>query len=93
MVLDETYNAGLESMLAALQMLKQTPGKRHIAVLGTMKELGEYAPQLHRQVGELAGKLNLDLVLVLTDETVTEEIARGAKGITTECFSDRAYSY
>ena len=89
-VLDETYNAGLESMLAALQMLKQTPGKRHIAVLGTMKELGEYAPVLHRQVGELAGKLNLDLVLVLADETATEEIARGAKGITTECFSDRA---
>ena len=89
-VLDETYNAGLESMLAALQMLKQTPGKRHIAVLGTMKELGQYAPQLHRQVGELAGELNLDLVLVLADETATEEIARGAKGITTECFSDRA---
>ncbi|MEL7523236.1 MAG: UDP-N-acetylmuramoyl-tripeptide--D-alanyl-D-alanine ligase, partial [Cyanobacteria bacterium J06553_1] len=42
-VLDETYNAGLESMLAAIQMLKETPGKRHIAVLGTMKELGEHA--------------------------------------------------
>ena len=89
-ILDETYNAGLESMLAALQMLKQTPGARHIAVLGTMKELGEYSSQLHHQVGELAGKLNLDLVLVLAEETATEEIARGAKGITSECFSDRA---
>ena len=89
-ILDETYNAGLESMLAALQMLKQTPGARHVAVLGTMKELGEYSSQLHHQVGELAGKLNLDLVLVLAEETATEEIARGAKGITSECFSDRA---
>ena len=89
-ILDETYNAGLESMLAALQMLKQTPGARHIAVLGTMKELGEYSPQLHYQVGEQAEKLNLDLVLVLAQETTTEEIARGAKGIKTECFSDRA---
>ena len=89
-ILDETYNAGLESMLAALQMLQQTPGKRHIAVLGTMKELGEYSSQLHRQVGEKAQELNLDLLLVLADETATIEIANGAKGIDAECFSDRA---
>jgi UDP-N-acetylmuramoyl-tripeptide--D-alanyl-D-alanine ligase len=89
-VLDETYNAGLESMLAAVQMLKETPGKRHIAVLGTMKELGEYSPQLHRQVGEKAQELALDMLLVLADETVTQEIARGAGNIATECFSDRA---
>lgn len=88
-ILDETYNAGLESMLAAVQMLKETPGTRHIAVLGTMKELGEYSPQLHLQVGEKAQELNLDLLMVLADETATEEMARGAAGIKTECFSDR----
>ena len=89
-ILDETYNAGLESMLAALNMLEQTPGKRHIAVLGTMKELGEYSSKLHRQVGEKARELDLDLLLVLADETVTTEIASGAEGIDTQCFSDRA---
>jgi UDP-N-acetylmuramoyl-tripeptide--D-alanyl-D-alanine ligase len=88
-VLDETYNAGLESMLAALQMLKETPGQRHIAVLGTMKELGEYSAQLH-QVGIKVQELGIDLLLVLADETATEEIAEGAAGIPTECFSDRA---
>ncbi|MCC0178892.1 UDP-N-acetylmuramoyl-tripeptide--D-alanyl-D-alanine ligase [Waterburya agarophytonicola K14] len=89
-VLDETYNAGLESMLAAVQMLKETPGKRHIAVLGTMKELGEYSPQLHRQVGEKGQELGLDMLLVLADEKATQEIAKGAGNIATECFSDRA---
>lgn len=89
-VLDETYNAGLESMLAAVQMLKATPGTRHIAVLGTMKELGEHSPQLHRQVGQKAQELNLDLLMVLADEAVTQEITKGAAGIETECFSDRA---
>ncbi|MGL4883441.1 MAG: UDP-N-acetylmuramoyl-tripeptide--D-alanyl-D-alanine ligase, partial [Waterburya sp.] len=89
-ILDETYNAGLESMLAAVQMLKSTPGKRHIAVLGTMKELGEYSAQLHRQVGIKAQELGIDLLLVLVDETATQEIAEGAAGIPTECFSDRA---
>lgn len=88
-VLDETYNAGLESMLAAIQMLKETPGKRHIAVLGTMKELGEHAPQLHRLVGEKAQELNLDLLLILADEKATKTIVEGAPKITSECFSDR----
>ena len=88
-VLDETYNAGLESMLAALQMLKETPGNRHIAVLGTMKELGEHSPQLHRQVGEKAQELNLDLLMVLADEAATTAMIEGATGIDTECFSDR----
>jgi UDP-N-acetylmuramoyl-tripeptide--D-alanyl-D-alanine ligase len=89
-VLDETYNAGLESMLAAVQMLKETPGTRHIAVLGTMKELGEHSPQLHRQVGKKAQELNLDLLMVLADEAATQEMIEGATGIKTECFSDRA---
>merc|ERR1712178_582403 len=56
-LLDETYNAGLESMKAALQLLKDTPGTRHLAVLGTMKELGDASAELHREVGETAEKL------------------------------------
>ena len=88
-VLDETYNAGLESMLAALQMLKETSGKRHIAVLGTMKELGEHSPQLHREVGAKAKELNLDLLMVLADEPATKAMIEGATGIDAECFSDR----
>jgi UDP-N-acetylmuramoyl-tripeptide--D-alanyl-D-alanine ligase len=86
-VLDETYNAGLESMIAALHLLKQTKGKRKIAVLGTMKELGEYASQLHRQVGETAKTLNLDMLLILADEEVTKAMAEGAKGIPTEIYT------
>ncbi|MEM8722482.1 MAG: UDP-N-acetylmuramoyl-tripeptide--D-alanyl-D-alanine ligase [Cyanobacteria bacterium P01_G01_bin.39] len=89
-ILDETYNAGLESMLAALQMLRATPGSRHIAVLGTMKELGTYSATLHRQVGVRVKELNLDLLLVLREEAVIDEIAEGAAGIPTECFSDHA---
>lgn len=88
-LLDETYNAGLESMLAALQMLKETPGTRHVAVLGTMKELGEHSARFHYQVGEKVRELDLDLLLVLADETPTKAIADGATGVMSECFSDR----
>jgi UDP-N-acetylmuramoyl-tripeptide--D-alanyl-D-alanine ligase len=86
-ILDETYNAGLESMIAALQLLAQTPGKRHIAVLGTMKELGERSPEFHRQVGETARELNLDALLVLVDDPEAEAIATGAAPLPAECFS------
>ncbi|HEY9636747.1 MAG TPA: UDP-N-acetylmuramoyl-tripeptide--D-alanyl-D-alanine ligase [Coleofasciculaceae cyanobacterium] len=86
-ILDETYNAGLESMIAALQLLAQTPGKRHIAVLGAMKELGERSPQFHRQVGTEAEQLNLDALLVVVDDPEAEAIAQGAASLPAQCFS------
>lgn len=89
LVLDETYNAGLESMLAALHLLKETPGKRHLAVLGTMKELGAHSARLHRQVGATARELGLDALAILVDEPETAEIAAGAAEIPSECFATR----
>jgi UDP-N-acetylmuramoyl-tripeptide--D-alanyl-D-alanine ligase len=87
-ILDETYNAGFESMIASLQMLKETPGKRHLAVLGTMKELGKYSAQLHHQVGEKIKELAIDRLFVLVDEPETEAIAAAAQGISYECFDN-----
>ncbi|MBR8826848.1 MAG: UDP-N-acetylmuramoyl-tripeptide--D-alanyl-D-alanine ligase [Gomphosphaeria aponina SAG 52.96 = DSM 107014] len=87
-ILDETYNAGLESMIAALKLLKETPGERHLAILGTMKELGERSPQFHYQVGETVKSLGIDSLLLLIDDPETGEIAHGAKPIPTESFNN-----
>lgn len=86
-ILDETYNAAPESMLASLQLLMQTPGKRHIAILGAMKELGERSPQYHYQVGTGVRDLAIDTLLVLVDHPDAAAIASGASSIPTECFS------
>ena len=56
-ILDETYNASTESMLAALDLLAQRPSGRRYAVLGTMLEQGDQSVALHRSVGERAGAL------------------------------------
>ncbi|MEO1005992.1 MAG: UDP-N-acetylmuramoyl-tripeptide--D-alanyl-D-alanine ligase [Cyanobacteria bacterium J06638_38] len=90
LLLDETYNAGFESMQAALRMLKATPGQRHLAVLGTMKELGAYSAALHQQIGVTVQELGIDRLLVLADEPETETMITGAEGVISECFRDRA---
>ena len=63
-LLDETYNASPEAVLAALELLAAQPGRR-FAVLGTMLELGERSLELHQEVAARAVQLGLDgLVLV-----------------------------
>jgi len=89
-LLDETYNAGLESMLAALRLLAETPGQRRIAVLGTMKELGDRSPEFHQKVGETAQQLHLDGLLILADAAEAEAMAKGALPLTAECFTSHA---
>ncbi len=78
-ILDETYNASPEGMLAALRQLADMPAKRHWAVLGTMKELGEMSTQLHRQVGEAISKLGIEGAIILTDGEA-DAILSGANG-------------
>ncbi|PZV20289.1 MAG: UDP-N-acetylmuramoyl-tripeptide--D-alanyl-D-alanine ligase [Leptolyngbya sp.] len=90
LLLDETYNAGAESMLAALHLLAETPGQRHIAVLGTMKELGEQSIDLHRRVGQGVSQLGLDALLTLADPGEAIALAEGAAGVSTTAFTDPA---
>ena len=67
-LLDETYNASPEAVLAALDLLAQQPGRR-FAVLGTMLELGTSSIELHEAIVARAIQLGLDgLVAVASGE-------------------------
>lgn len=63
-LLDETYNASPEAVLAALELLAHQPGRR-FAVLGTMLELGSRSVELHRRVAQRAVDLKLDGLVVV----------------------------
>ncbi|QYK53499.1 MAG: UDP-N-acetylmuramoyl-tripeptide--D-alanyl-D-alanine ligase [Fimbriimonadaceae bacterium] len=64
-VLMDTYNASPDSTVAALEALAQGPAQaRRIAILGEMKELGNYTEAGHRAVGLALAAANIDLALL-----------------------------
>jgi UDP-N-acetylmuramoyl-tripeptide--D-alanyl-D-alanine ligase len=65
-VIDDSYNANPASMAAALHALTAIgDGRRRIAVLGYMAELGGYERAGHEEVGRLAATLGVDLLVVV----------------------------
>lgn len=65
-IIDDTYNAGPESMQAALSVLGTLPGtKRRIAVLGSMLELGEASDAAHGGVCAAAVKNGVDILIAV----------------------------
>ena len=79
-ILDDSYNANPESMVAALQTLARMPSPgRRIAVLGKMGELGAQSAVGYRRVGEAAVESQVDQLLTIGTETeVMAQAARSA---------------
>lgn len=76
-LIDDSYNANPASMDAALTTLDEIKGRGRIfAALGDMLELGPDAEQLHRRLGEQAGKVASRLYLLGGMATVVAEGAR-----------------
>ncbi|MET0999701.1 MAG: UDP-N-acetylmuramoyl-tripeptide--D-alanyl-D-alanine ligase [Marmoricola sp.] len=73
-VVNDAYNANPDSMRAALETLARLgrSGRRTVAVLGEMRELGADSDAEHREVGQLADRLDIDVVMV---------VGAGAQGI------------
>ncbi|OON90315.1 MAG: hypothetical protein ATN32_04230 [Candidatus Epulonipiscium fishelsonii] len=77
-IIDDTYNASVDSMKAALQVLNKFEATgRKVAVLGDMFELGEHSIDLHQQVGEEFKNLNIDCLYTVGN--YASEISNKAK--------------
>ncbi|MBI1841120.1 MAG: UDP-N-acetylmuramoyl-tripeptide--D-alanyl-D-alanine ligase [Verrucomicrobia bacterium] len=65
-ILDDSYNANADSMIAGLRTLQQLPcAGRRVAVIGDMAELGDHTLAAHEEVGRVAGELGIDCLVGL----------------------------
>ena len=76
-VINDTYNANPASAKAALQILADVgKGRRKVAIMGDMYELGSRTAEGHREVGTAAAALGVDVLTAVGK--IAEEIALGA---------------
>lgn len=75
-LLNDVYNSNPVSAKASLDILKDVEG-RSVAFLGFMGELGEFAPQMHREVGAYAAEKSIDLLICIGNHS--DQMAAGAK--------------
>ena len=80
LLIDESYNANPASMRATLAQLGQTPASRRIAVLGSMKELGDFAPAFHAQLAEPLSEAEVDFAVLVGPEmaALARELGKAA---------------
>jgi UDP-N-acetylmuramoyl-tripeptide--D-alanyl-D-alanine ligase len=62
-ILDDSYNSNPNAVRAMIDVLRDEPAGRRIAVLGEMLELGSWSAALHEQVGEYAAQAGIDVIV------------------------------
>jgi len=88
-IIADCYNASPQSMMSSIDVLKTVgAGRRTVAVLGDMAELGAQAGEFHTQVGEYAAQAGITAVIAVGSHA--KEYAAGASnGCEVHTFSDR----
>jgi UDP-N-acetylmuramoyl-tripeptide--D-alanyl-D-alanine ligase len=82
LLINDAYNANPVSMRAALEYLaERAGGRRRVAVLGDMAELGRTGPAYHREVGEAAVESGVQELLAVGQ--LAQGYVEGAAGIPT----------
>jgi UDP-N-acetylmuramoyl-tripeptide--D-alanyl-D-alanine ligase len=62
-IFDDCYNSNPDAVRAMLDVLRDTPAQRRIAVLGEMLELGRWAGPLHREVGKYVASSGISVLV------------------------------
>ncbi len=63
LILNDCYNSNPDAARVMIDVLRDTPAKRRIAVLGEMLELGRWSESLHHDVGCYVAKAGIDVLV------------------------------
>jgi len=77
-LLDDCYNANPDATLSAIDALGTLPGGRRVAILGDMRELGEFSETSHQMVGRHAAAASDVVIGVGPESLALVEEARAA---------------
>jgi UDP-N-acetylmuramoyl-tripeptide--D-alanyl-D-alanine ligase len=92
-LIDDSYNANPISAMAALETCQQvSAGRRKVAILGDMLELGSYEKKGHWQVGQKAAEVGVDLLVTIGSLAQYYREGALAQGMQENCiyhFTDR----
>ena len=67
-IIDDSYNANYDSMRYAIKYLGSLTG-RNIAVLGTMRELGDYTKSLHKKIGKVVSDEDINILITVGEDS------------------------
>lgn len=67
-IIDDSYNASLDSIKSSLEILKKEKGRK-IAIIGDVLELGEYSKDIHQEIGKVLLDSNLDFIVTIGSDT------------------------
>ncbi len=89
--INDAYNASVDSIVSSVNAFCQLPFKRHFAIIGDIFECGEYAAEVHREIGEKLNDYSLDGVIFVGDDI--KYAAAQYKGASLTCKKTNALAH
>lgn len=75
-IIDDCYNSNPDALRTMVEVLRDIPAQRHIAVLGEMLELGRWSESLHRDAGIFVARCGISVLVGIRG--VAEALVKGA---------------
>lgn len=92
-IFDDCYNSNPEAAMRMLELLRDEPARRRIAVLGEMLELGRWSESLHREVGRHVARCGIQMLIGIrgaASHMVAEAVSAGVPSGAAFFFEDPA---